>query len=1008
MPLTTSELQTLDRLLQQLLDLPQADRATWIDTLPESQQTFAPYLRASLNTSDATAGTHGVETADFLGALPNYREISKGTADPVAGEQVGPYKLIRPLGEGGMGSVWLAERIDGALRREVALKLPHRDLLDRGLAARMRRERDILAALNHNHIARLYDAGVDDLGRPYLALEFVPGVPIHTFCKANRLPLQDRVRLMAQVAHAVAHAHANLAVHRDLKPNNILVAETDGSPHVKLLDFGVAKLLTNDDGESGDRTADLTQVLGRALTPDYASPEQLHGMPVTTASDIYSLGVVLFEVVAGEKPYKLKGASPADQAQAVARADAEHASKRCAEGPYRQDANRVSGDLDAVIGKALKLDVRERYATASGLAEDLERWLAHLPVRAQPDSWGYRARRFVRRNAVAVAAVSAVGVALVAGAGVALWQAREARIEVAKTKAVKDFLLSVFSAGGVNQEDAALRRKQPIGDLLADAAKTLPQSFQGQPEIKYEIEETLGQLLYDMALLEPARALREEQIRGLERRGAPLNLRMQARVDLALAVADLGDVKGALQMLQTAADALAAERDPWSHAVRGVALSNLAMGKQFMGDGKGAMADGLLGVALLERAQPESLHFVRALVALGFVQGYNDDLPAAEKTLGRAIEVAGRLPSREAAILSTIHTSLTESLFLHRYHDRALAHSNAALEVVERSAGRDTFRWARSAIYSGYLYGLRGEAARGIPILEQAVKNFDKFGDAIGAEYASAARSFLAQVLADHGRLAEARDIAETSYRPFRDMKQGDQIPQPLVRAALRLASVLQHEGDYARSSQLFRQAVDAGARVAGAGNPDSMAAQRQLALNEVFQGRPEVAVPMLKEIVEQDKSRSQRFGAQRDLAQFALAQAYVEQGDFAQAERELNAASARLAKLEADETAVSRPAAAQVERAWGMLHLKKGDPARAKAHFERALEMQIPRHHADSPILAAARADLALALITQGERAGAGRLAEQARAAFSKHKAVAPHLRSSLMAVDKLMARRT
>src|SRR5882672_2598287 len=288
MALAASELAQVSRLLDDALELDAADRERWLAALPAEHAMLVPVLRAML--------ARDADSDHVLDQAPRLREHNEEVEGQAvqAGAQVGPYRLIREIGRGGMGTVWLAERADGTLKRQIALKLPRMAWVS-GLAERMRRERDILAVLEHPNIARLYDAGVDTQGRPYLALEYVKGEPIDRYCRAHQLTLAQRLQLFLQVARAVAHAHARLIVHRDLKPSNILVA-ADGT--VRLLDFGIAKLL---EGDTGPAT-DLTALVGRALTPDYASPEQIKGEPITVASDVYSLGVLLYELLTGERP----------------------------------------------------------------------------------------------------------------------------------------------------------------------------------------------------------------------------------------------------------------------------------------------------------------------------------------------------------------------------------------------------------------------------------------------------------------------------------------------------------------------------------------------------------------------------------------------------------------------------------------------------------------------------------------------------------------------------------
>jgi len=409
--------ELLRRLLDEALDLPSTRRSAWVAALPAEHAILAPRLKALLAHAEAPAG-HGqlldtlpkVETRDFA---PLRAEVDR------SGEQVGPYRLLRQLGEGGMASVWLAERVDWPEQRRVALKLPHDAWRRAGLVDRFARERAILATLEHPHIARLYDAGVTPSGQPWLALEYVDGERIDRWCDEHAAGLADRLALFLQVCEAVAHAHARLIVHRDIKPSNVLV---DAGAQVRLLDFGIAKLMQ---GDSAAET-ELTREAGRALTPEYAAPEQIQGEPVGTATDTYSMGVLLYELLAGRHPYVPEHATLAARAQAALAAEPMHPSD-AATDPARRRALR--GDLDTILLKALKKRPEERYASADALAADLRRYLAHEPVLARPDSRAYRLRKLLRRHRVAVGAGTAVAVALLAGAGLAMWQAHEARLQ---------------------------------------------------------------------------------------------------------------------------------------------------------------------------------------------------------------------------------------------------------------------------------------------------------------------------------------------------------------------------------------------------------------------------------------------------------------------------------------------------------------------------------------------------------------------------------------------------
>jgi len=412
MSLSADQIALLSRLLDQALPLDAAARRRWLQNLQPEYEALAPALRqALLSDRDEASGTSVFATFSRIGSPAHPATLL--TAALHAGERVGPYQLVRELGAGGMAVVWLAHRADGAFKRDVALKFPLLSRLRRDLTERFARERDILAQLEHPNIARLYDAGVAADGLPYLALEYVEGRPLTTWCDAHQCDLRGRLKLFLQVLDAVQYAHARQVIHRDLKPSNILVTE---SGQVRLLDFGVAKLLT--EGEDGEQT-ELTQVYGRVLTPDYASPEQLKGDPVSAASDIYALGVVLYELLVGRRPYRIKGGSvPLDLAIKTAqvqrpstRVEASAAATR-ATTPDKL-MRRLRGDLDAIVLKALAKQPDERYSSATAFADDVQRYLSGDPVEARP-GLTHPLPRFLLRHQVAAGAIAASTLAAIA------------------------------------------------------------------------------------------------------------------------------------------------------------------------------------------------------------------------------------------------------------------------------------------------------------------------------------------------------------------------------------------------------------------------------------------------------------------------------------------------------------------------------------------------------------------------------------------------------------------
>jgi serine/threonine protein kinase len=408
MAITASHWKRLSPLLDEALDLPPAQRAAWLAALaPENAD-----LRESL--AELLSRGRAIETDDFLTRLPPFSAAPAGTGLS-AGGQVGPYRLLRELGTGGTASVWLAELADGSIQRKVALKLPHLGLVGHDIAERIARERDILAGLEHPNIARLYDAGLDERGRPFLALEFVDGVPPDEYCRVEHLTLRQKLTLFIQILRAVSFAHARLVVHRDLKPNNILVRD-DGQ--VRLLDFGIARLLRPD----SPARAQHTVIGAAALTPAYAAPEQFAGQVVTVATDVYSLGVILFELLTGISPYAPDGRSLGAYEHEVLHVEPPLASRAA----RAAESGALKGDLDAIVAKALEKKPADRYASVEAFANDIERHLAAEPISARRRSFGYVSRKFLRRNLLPLSIGTVVVVVLTGALTSAAWQWRDA------------------------------------------------------------------------------------------------------------------------------------------------------------------------------------------------------------------------------------------------------------------------------------------------------------------------------------------------------------------------------------------------------------------------------------------------------------------------------------------------------------------------------------------------------------------------------------------------------
>jgi tetratricopeptide (TPR) repeat protein/tRNA A-37 threonylcarbamoyl transferase component Bud32 len=459
----------LNELLEQGLAIEPGGRAAWLAALPPEAATLRDLLRELL----AESGPAADPPVDRFGS-----SVARVAADALAamrrerpGDLIGPWRLERLLAEGGMGDVWLATRADGVLQRKVALKLPRTEWVDRGLTLRIARERSILARLQHPHIAVLYDAGVGQDGRPYLALEYVEGVPIQAWCQGREQ--RDVLRLFVQLSRAVAYAHAQLVIHRDLKPSNVLVTD-DGTP--KLLDFGISKMLEGDVLAANE--TDLTRESGRRLTLAYAAPEQVLGQPVGVACDVYALGVMLFELLTGQRLYAhTEGRALEDE---ILRGEPRQPSAAAAD---KARVRALRGDLDAIVLTALKREPGARYQSATALADDLDNYLAGQPVKARPDSRTYRLRKFLARNRLPVAAGTVVVIALALGLGVALWQAERAT-------ALNTFLLSL-----IRQADPRVSQQTRDADLamLASIENKIDREFRGSPDQLLQLRLTVGE-----------------------------------------------------------------------------------------------------------------------------------------------------------------------------------------------------------------------------------------------------------------------------------------------------------------------------------------------------------------------------------------------------------------------------------------------------------------------------------------------------------------------------------
>ena len=518
-------------LFDAVVDRPSAERSAHLDRECPNDEGLRAEVEALL---------HAHDRADAEGALDHPFDLAPAPEADATGERVGPYRLLRLLGRGGMGAVYLAERADGQFEHTVALKLIRRGLDTDDVLARFAFERQVLAGLDHPGIARLYDGGVAEDGRPYFVMEAADGEPITEYCDRRRLSIRERLDVFRTVCHAVQHAHRNLVVHRDLKPSNILVADpppdaAQRTPVVKLLDFGIAKLLSDAPTASA---APRTRTGHVILTPEYAAPEQVRGEAVTTGTDVYQLGVLLYELLTGHRPHRIDSrvraeierviaevdpdrpstavgqtreepANPTGEANDVTHVTPETVSRDRSTQPHRL-RRRLEGDLDVICLKALQKDPARRYENVDALADDLARHLDGRPVQARPDSLTYRASRFVRRHRLAVAAAALVLLAIVGGSGVAIWQSRVAAAErdraeaaLVQAEGTLDFLEQVIASGGPNEGDP----NTPVGVVLDSAAARVATDLAEQPTVARAVYTSLAHVYFGMGRLDDAESV---------------------------------------------------------------------------------------------------------------------------------------------------------------------------------------------------------------------------------------------------------------------------------------------------------------------------------------------------------------------------------------------------------------------------------------------------------------------------------------------------------------------
>ncbi|WP_028079780.1 serine/threonine-protein kinase [Solimonas soli] len=905
------------QVFEQVADLAGAARDAQLDALCAADPALRDRVERML-AADARADDAG----DGPAARWNIALRAAAGDDPMLGRLIGAWRLVAVAGRGGMGVVYEAERADGAYAQRAALKLIQSSV-SAGVRERFLRERQVLAQLRHAHIAALLDGGFSDAGEPYFVMEYVDGLPIDRWCDARRLGVRARVELFAQALGAVGYAHRNLLVHRDLKPSNLLV---DAAGRVKLLDFGIVKQLQD---------PNVTALPDRAATFAYAAPEQLHDAPITTATDLWQLGVVLHVLLSGSHPFGVAPAMPLAKqlqqmerppetlAQAAARAGDAALQARGAGRPADL-ARQLRGGLATIVATCLRRDPAQRYASVDALAADLQRWLQSRPVLAARTSRRERARLWLRRNRLLAASVAAVTVALLAGTGVSLWQARQAQRESARARESLQFLADTLAAAAPEQ---ALSREVSVRQLLDSARRQLERRSTTDPALLQPVQRMLGRLYFSVGDFQRAAQLLDAGTHAVAPRTR----------DAALSLADdlivYSDALGNLE--QGAASVAASER----------------------------------AAALRERFAPDDAEQqLRALAhqTLGHVEKYGWE--ACRRRAEQALAMARRLPNPPVDVMLRLYSDLGSVANFTNDRSRLLSISEEGLAFADRHdvplESPLRFSLLRNRIEGLMLDGRAQEAET---LSRDAIAMIEKTGG-VGSTRLGVLWSALGMALRDQGRYRDALTAMSRAHELVRADHSG---PRNIAVSLSNIAMLQTMLGDDAKGLRIADQSLAELDR-AGVGAEDPF---------RVSPERIRVHALLANHRVSEAAARLQTWLEIVRRTQGADSEAYVslliekleatrQAGDAAQGQRLLAEVRERAARRGMARTYRLAALFLRYDAAFARL---RGDLPAAEDAQRQALQNLLPAGNAFE--IAIARAELADILGRRGHRAEARRL---------------------------------
>lgn len=717
--LTPARLVRVRELFDQALEEPTGTRADFLARMCGEDVELRAEVESLLAALDRGGQTWDRPGEALLGRALGERS-PEDDATSVIGQRVGVYEITRLIGYGGMGAVYEGARADDAYRKRVAIKFLRRGMEGDLAIRRFRYERQILANLNHRNIAGLLDGGVTPDGQPYFVMEYVEGEPITVYCDRQMLSVSARVRLLRQVCAAVQHAHQNLVVHRDLKPGNILVT---GDGTVKLLDFGIARLL-----REGEGSEQLPQTQGgmMAFTPDYASPEQLRGLPVAPASDIYALGVIACELLAGHRPFVLDGTLFMEMQRIVCEQPAPAPSTLVRDGDEIRFGERstarvrsqLRGDLDAIVLQALRKEPERRYGSTEAFSADLLRHLDGLPVAAQKDRLGYRAAKFLRRRRIEVAAAAIVLVTLVTGIVATSRQATRAELERSKTEQVNEFMANMLAAVDPGEQGLNVT----VAEVLSQAARDIDSS-RLDPEIEAQIRHTLGQTYYGLGLYDSAAP---HATRAFDLRLKHLGPKNQRTVFSLSWVAALAEARGDFAEAERLARRMLEMQRAVPNASLGeiaTALDNVARMVEQQGRLDESMALHLEAIDLRRRSTDSTTldALPYTLNALAVSYQYKSNFAKAESLLVEALEVERRVHDASSVSYGELLRGLASVLVDLNRPAEADSVIDESITVLRKAVGSTHPSYLRSVYMAAELRYGRGDLKRTIDLTEEVV-----------------------------------------------------------------------------------------------------------------------------------------------------------------------------------------------------------------------------------------------------------------------------------------------